>query len=91
LYRVGLACLRHDRKNVSRPQQRRDRHRDRGARDVIKRREVSLADLLAPRRVVELDLLDVEWIVEVCGRRLVEREVSVLTDAETAHVERMLS
>ena len=51
--------------------------------------EVSFADLLAPARVVELHDLDVEGIGEVGDGRVVERQVTVLADAEAAQVERV--
>ncbi len=53
--------------------------------------EVALVDLLAPAGLVELDHLHVERVVEVGHRRIVEGEVAVLADAETAQVERVLS
>ena len=46
-------------------------------------------DLLRPAGPVELDHLDVEGIVEIGDRRIVEREMPVLSDAETTQVQRM--
>ena len=46
-------------------------------------------DLLAARRRLERDDLDVERIVEVGDRRVVEREVAVLADPAAAQVERV--
>ena len=70
-------------------QQRRNRDRQRVGRHRVDIGEVTLPHLLAPAGVVELDDLHVGGIVEVGDRRVVEREVAVLTDPETAEVERM--
>ena len=68
----------------------RARDRDRAGRHVGERREVPLPHLLLLAAVVELDDLHDERIVEVGDRRIVEREVTVLADAEAAHVDRMV-
>ena len=49
--------------------------------------EVTLADLLATAGPVEHHHLDVERVVEVGDRRVVEREMAVLADPEAAEVE----
>ena len=48
---------------------------------------MALVDLLQAAGRVELDHLDVERVVEVGDRRVVERQMPVLTDAEAAQVE----
>ena len=53
--------------------------------------EVALVDLLAAARRVELDHLDVQRVVEVGHRRVVEGQVAVLADPEAAQVERVLA
>jgi hypothetical protein len=51
--------------------------------------EVALVDLLLPAGRVELDHLDVERVVEVGHRGVVEGQVPVLADAQAAQVERV--
>ncbi len=86
---LRLARFGHDHEHASRTQQRRDRDGDRMGRHVVERREVPLPHLLAPRRELERDDLDVAGIVEVRDGRIVEREVTVLPDAAAAEVQRM--
>ena len=46
-----------------------------------------LPHLLAAAGVIEVDNFDVEWIVKVRNAGVVEREMTVLTDADTTQVE----
>ncbi len=51
--------------------------------------QMPLVDLLSAARRVELDHLDVQRVVEVGDTWVVEGQVAVLADAETAEVERV--
>jgi len=67
----------------------RDGDGDRVGRNRVEVGKVAFADLLTSARVVELHHFHVERIVEVGDRRVVEREMAVLADAEAAQVERI--
>ena len=88
-YRNRLAGFGNDRQDPPGAQERRDGHGDRVRRDVVDRCEVALGHLLAAGSGLERDDLDVERIVEVGDRRIVEREMPVLADAAAAQVERV--
>ena len=70
-------------------QQRGDGDGDRVRRHLVDRREMALVHLLSPACDVELDHLHIDRVVEIGHRRVVEREVAVLADAQAAQVERM--
>ena len=71
----------------TRAQQRGDGDGDGVRRHRVHVGKVALTHLLATARVVELHHLHVERVFEVGDGRVVEREVSVLADAETTEVE----
>ena len=66
----------------------RQRQRQGVRRDVGQRREAAVVHLLAPARVVERHDLHARRVGEVRHRRVVERQVAVLADAEADEVDR---
>ena len=67
--------------------QRRDGDRHGAAGHLGLRGEVALTHLLTPAVGIDLDHLDRQGIVEVRHPRVVEGEVAVLADSQTAEVE----
>ena len=59
--------------------------------DLIDGLEASVVHLLLTAFLVEVHLLDLERIVEVCHMRVVESNVSVLSDTHADDIHRMLS
>ncbi len=52
--------------------------------------EVALVHLLAPAGIVQLYHLEVDRVIEVGHRGVVEGQVTVLTDPETAEIQRIV-
>ena len=85
--RRGLARVRHDAEDRARLQNLAHRHRDRLRRHLVDRGEPAFAHLLAPARLVQLHD-EVRALGDEVRRRIVEREMSVLADADKGDVDR---
>ena len=77
----------HDERDHPAGEDRGHRHGQREPGHVLEPVERAVADLLAPARVVDLDRLDRQRVVEVGDVRIVEREVAVLADADQREVD----
>ncbi len=87
LHRLGLAGVGASADDGLRPENLLHRHRERVGGHVVARSEPTLADLLVAALVIERNNLVGALAVNV-GRRIVEREVTVFTDADTSDVDR---
>ena len=84
----GLARSRHRADDRPGAAQRGNRERQRAARDVVEGREATIINLLPAAGLVEFHDFHQLRILEISHRRIVEREVPVLADAEADEVRR---
>ena len=87
---ASFALARDDARDLARGEQGRNRQRDGVCRNGIEGSKAAVIHLLLTTRDVERDGFYQAFIVKICDGRIIERNVTIFTDAQAHEVDRHL-